>query len=53
MNGKGIMTWEEDGRIYNGMFKKDKIEGFGVLTRTDKSRSTGCWKNGRKDGFFN
>ncbi|MFM7855028.1 MAG: hypothetical protein ACK55Z_36365 [bacterium] len=42
MDGFGIYTWQ-DGRMYEGYYKKDKKHGKGVYTWADGRRYDGEW----------
>ena len=45
------MSWE-NGDCYDGMFKNDKMNGYGVFNYRDRSSSAGLWENGRKQGML-
>ena len=49
MDGFGIYTWQ-DGRKYEGQYKKDKKHGNGVYTWADGRKYDGEWQNGRQHG---
>lgn len=48
MDGKGVFKWP-DGRVYDGEYKNDKKDGYGILI-TPKFEYRGYWKNGKMDG---
>lgn len=49
MNGNGKFEWP-DGKVYEGQYKMDKKEGFGILKWPDGRIYKGNWKNGKQDG---
>ena len=48
MNGHGVFTWH-DGRIYEGEYRDDQKEGFGVYIAKGK-RYEGEWQGGKQHG---
>ena len=48
MHGFGIITWP-DGKFYEGEFKEDKKEGFGVFY-SQRKIYMGMWKNSLLEG---
>jgi len=49
-DGKGIMTYEEDGSTYDGEWKEGQRYGNGTLTYEDGAKYEGEWKDGEMDG---
>lgn len=47
-NGKGIIKYL-DGSVYEGDFRNNVIEGFGVLVGLSH-KYEGSWKNGKMEG---
>lgn len=50
MHGQGTKQYA-DGRIYKGLFAKDKFEGHGVMTLPDGTEYDCDWKYGKKHGL--
>ena len=48
MDGKGVFTWK-DGRRYEGEYKEDKKDGFGIYIAKGK-KYEGGWKDGHQHG---
>jgi hypothetical protein len=48
--GAGFVT-EADGRRFEGMFKKGKLEGFVVQTNVDGARYEGEYRDGQRSGL--
>ena len=46
MDGKGKITWK-DGRMYEGEYKDDKKNGYGVYKWADGRIYEGNWLDGR------
>ncbi len=40
----------ENGDIYEGNFKEDRFDGFGIYTCKNGSKYEGEWTNGKKVG---
>ena len=57
-NGKGKMSWSDDGHayVYDGEWVNDEINGKGKMSWSDDGRAyvyEGMWKNGKKNGIGN
>ena len=49
--GEGRLKWAKDGRVYEGSFENDEINGYGTFTSSDGCVYRGNYKDGRKNGL--
>ena len=50
MHGKGLFTWPEEGKYYEGEYKNDKKDGYGKYFWDGKCYE-GTWFNGKQNGY--
>ena len=45
--------WHVDGDVFDGQWKNDKANGYGVYTHVNGAKYEGMWKDDLQDGFGN